>query len=170
MNTTPQHLLSREQKNNLKWGSHIPLNKAIIKTFPDIGVMELGAGLYSTKMFFEETNHTVSIESNREWIDNVLNDGVYEDDNHKIIHHKLPADVTHHNTPDQIDKSVFDDAINFYTSNMNNNLNFLFVDCYVGLRLNALRGLHELFDIVVYHDAEPGVDKFYHYSQFNPSA
>lgn len=169
MNTTPQHLLPPKQKNNLKWGSHIPLDKTILKTFPDVGVLELGAGLYSTKLFFEQTKHAVSIEANHEWIQNVLDDGLQTDENHKIIYHELPKEITHHLLPEQVSKSILADSIDFYKANMNDNLNFLFVDCYVGFRLNALQELHELFDVIVYHDAEPRVDKFYKYSQFNPS-
>jgi len=53
MERIKQQNLSAEDFRSLRWGSHIPLNKSLLQTFPITGALELGAGFYSTKLFFD---------------------------------------------------------------------------------------------------------------------
>jgi len=154
----------------MRWGSHIPLNQSLIEAFPITGVLELGAGLYSTKMFFDLCPMVTSIENDLKWIQGLRSDpGIKEDDLHKIIHHDIPSNIKVSTLPSEIPNLVLDSAIRFYEAHMDQRMNFLFVDCYAGFRMPALNSLHHKFDIICYHDTE---DKFkwqYEYDQFKPS-
>lgn len=164
-NRVKQRNLSGDKKRDLRWGSHVPLNKAIMQTFPITGVLELGAGFNSTPVFFENAEHVVSIENDKGWIDKlIVEKAVVEDDSHKLVHHELPAEYYRGTRREQFDPKILKDSIKFFNSFVTDDFNLLFVDCYAGLRLEAINKLYKKFDVIVYHDAEPTEDHHYGYS------
>lgn len=160
-NMTKQQLaLSATNLKTLRWSSHIPINKAVLKSFQINGVLELGAGNNSTRMFLENGVEFISIESDKDWIEslNIPN----------VIHY--PAEgITRSTLRQHIPKQLLDDTIDFYISKKGNH-NFLFIDCYAGFRLEALQRMHNLFDVIVFHDYEEREDKNYGYSKFKPDS
>lgn len=165
-----QKNLHPDKLRDLRWGSHIPTNTSILKTFPINGILELGAGLNSTPLFFSNCNKVITIENDLDWINKLKNENlITESENHKIIYHNLPKNITRSTHRNDISNNILRETIEFYKSNMTSDLNFLFVDGYAGLRLETLTHLHKSFDIITYHDAEPRFDKDYDYSHFIPS-
>jgi hypothetical protein len=158
-----------EDLKKLRWGSHIPTNTSVLKTFPITGVLELGAGFNSTPLFFENCENVISIENNLDWINNLKQHKLIETETKKIIHHSLPNNINRSTLRKDIPKNILNESIEFYKSFITPSINLLFVDCYAGFRLEALEKLHTLFDVIVYHDAEPKYDFCYDYSKFKPS-
>jgi len=167
----PQSKLPPNKLKDLRWGSHVPANSSILKTFPITGVLELGAGLNSTPLFFNNCKKVISIENDQDWINKLKNENlIIETDDHKIIHHEISKKIVRGTHRKDIPKNILDETLSFYKSFMTDDLNFLFVDGYAGFRLETLIQLHEFFDIVAYHDAEPKYDYAYDYSLFTPSS
>lgn len=162
--------LSNDDIKNLRWGSHIPCNTSILKTFPINGVLEIGAGLNSTPLFFNNCKTVISIENDLNWINHLKNNNlITETDNHKIVYHELPNYINRSTLRKDVSIEILDNAIDFYKSFLHKNLNLLFIDGYASLRLEALVKLHSYFDIIVYHDTEPRYDHCYDYSKFTPN-
>ena len=143
------------------WGSHVPLNNAIIDTFNITGVVELGAGLYSTPNLFKIAPKVISIEQDSEWIKAVREEAT-ESDNHKIIEVAPPSHIKRGTHRKEITNQVFEafnKALNTYITG---DYNMMFVDCYSGFRYEALIKHHSKFDIVTFHDYQrKGVIKHY---------
>jgi hypothetical protein len=161
--------MSPEDLKNLRWGSHIPANTSILKSFPITGVLELGAGYNSTPLFFNECKTAVSIENDLDWINKLKQDKLIETETKKLIHHALPEYINRSTHRRDIPKNILRESINFYESHITPDINFLFVDGYAGLRLEALEKLYTKFDVITYHDAEPRFDHCYDYSLFKPN-
>lgn len=159
-----------EDLKKLRWGSHVPVNTSILKSFPITGVLELGAGFNSTPLFFDSCDNVISIENDLDWIGKLKEDNlIQETDNHKLIHHEVPENINRSTYRKDIPANILNDAINFYKSFMSPKINFLFVDCYAGFRLEALTKLYNSFDVIAYHDTEPHFDHCYDYSKFAPN-
>lgn len=149
------HKLDVNQQKSIRWGSHIPLNKALLQTFPITGVLELGAGFNSTPLFFDKLNYVVSIESDKEWITNLLKTANLSiSENKKILYHQVPNDITRSTLRPNISNTILNDAVNFYKCNSNKNLNYLFIDQYAGFRYDALQNMYDEYDIIAYHDVQ----------------
>lgn len=167
MKRIPQTKLAPQPHKDLRWGSHVPLTKAILATFPITGALELGAGTNSTPVLFSSLPYVVSVEADKGWIEKLRSEKlITETDNHRIVHHEVPADINRSTIRENIDPSVLANATKLYRSVMRPEHNYLFVDCYAGFRLRALNDLHTSFDVITYHDAEPKDDKWYGYSTF----
>lgn len=168
--TIKQASLPPNLKKDLRWGSHLPLTRAIIASFPITGALELGAGVNSTPVLFNNLKYVVSIEADLSWIEKLRSEKiVVETETKKLVHHSVPSYINRGTVRAEIDPHILQSASAFYASFINTNLNFLFVDCYAGFRLQALDDLHERFDVIAYHDAEPQEDKWYSYSSFKAS-
>lgn len=151
-------------------GSHIPVHKSVLSVFPVTGVLELGAGLHSTPLFFKHVDYVVSVESNRAWIDSLLRGGSVTQTKHKrIVHHKIPSTVIQTTPRDLIPPALLKSAIKFYSSFISPSLNYLFIDQYLGFRLESLMSLYNKFDVISYHDAQREQDHRYQYSLFRPT-
>lgn len=153
--------------NRFSWGSHIPINKTILKTFNITGVLELGAGFHSTPFFFENCDYVVSVEQDREWIQKLRDEAnLEEDDNHMLIHMDVSPYIrsSRRNT---IDSNALDQASDFFLEvSEDKRFNFLFVDCYSGFRLEALNSIAHKFDYVVFHDVQPRGMENHFYKDF----
>jgi len=156
--------LHKRQRSIIRWGSHIPLHRAILKSFTINGILELGAGIYSTKEFFSSSKKVISIENDGEWIDR-LRGYVNEDATHKIIHHVLENKNINKGTRLKgLTEKERLDALSFYKQHISEDINMLFIDGYTCFRYDALQNLYASFDIVTYHDAEEA--KLYGYKHF----
>ena len=165
-----QDKLSKDAKRDLRWGSHVPLNQSILSSIPITGVLELGAGTNSTPLFFEKCEYVTSVESDKHWINKLINDQIVkETENCRLVYHSVPDSINRSTLRKDISKDVLDSAIELYTSLITPQTNFLFVDCYAGFRLEALEKLHEKFDVIVYDDVEPENEWCYSYDSFNPN-
>jgi len=160
--------LSKYQIKSLRWGSHVPVTLAIIKTFPITGALELGAGTHSTKVLFDNLKYVTSIENDLSWI-NKLRKNLIEDETHQIVHQLLPENIRLDTPSEHIETSVLEEASEFYKQYLAYELDYLFVDCFSGFRLQALTTLYQNFNVITYHDANERYDKHYGYSKFFPS-
>ncbi len=156
--------LSGRRLDIARWGSHVPLHRAILKSFTIDGILELGAGIYSTKEFFSSSKRVISIENDGGWIDR-LRDHVDEDATHRMVHHVLKNKSIDKGTPlEQVTEKERLDAISFYKQYVSDDINMLFIDGYTCFRFDALQSLYGFFDIVTYHDAEES--ELYGYNYF----
>jgi hypothetical protein len=159
--------MSPENLKNLRWGSHTPVNTSVLKSFPISGVLELGAGLNSTPLFFDNCKNVTSIENDSNWINKLREENlIKETENQKLVYHELPEFINRSTHRRDIPKHILRESIEFYKLYMVSDINFLFIDGYAGLRLEALEKLYNNFDIITYHDAEPKFDHCYDYSKF----
>jgi hypothetical protein len=156
-----QQRMERQVQVDIKWSSHIPLNVSILKSFPITGVIELGAGFYSTKLFNDMDVPYLSIEIDKQWIEklNLPN----------VIHYEAPLGIDKGTIREKIDKNELDKFSKFCFNNKDIWANYLFIDTYSGYRLSSLVDLYEHFDVIVMHDTEQSQDKYYGYSQFKPN-
>lgn len=147
--------------NQVRWSSHVPINKSILQTYDITGVLELGIGYYSTPMFFEHAKKVIAVETDLEWIEKIEKD-LKTDENHQIIWHELPRGVVRQTRRRQVNEQTLLDARNFMLSLCTDDLNFLFIDCISSLRWEALTYLHEKFDVITFHDYQvPGIHNHY---------
>jgi len=143
------------------WGSHVPINKTIIEFFKVTGVMELGAGYNSTPMFFQHSPYTVSIETDKEWVDKMKAD-LTEDENRKLIHQTTLNPATRATRRHMVSQEFLQNAYEFWMSHMDDRLNFLFIDSISSLRYEALTRLYDKFDFITFHDYQPpGITNHY---------
>lgn len=157
---TKQTNMKRQNEIDLRWSSHIPLNTALLKSFSITGVLELGAGFHSTKLFHDMGIQYLSIEMDKKWIEklNLPN----------VIHYECPDGIDKGTVRENIEVSELDKFSNFSFNNREIWANYLFIDTYSGYRLSSLVDLYKYFDVIVFHDFEPNQDKYYGYSKFKP--
>jgi len=132
------------------WGSHIPVNQAILQTFDVKGVVELGVGFFSTPVFLSGCDNVLSIETDSVWVDEVS--GQFNPHiNHKIVFHDIaPASRTTNRS--SLPESFFDEVTKFYKAIDMSEYNLLFIDCASPIRYHSFQILADQFDIVVLHD------------------
>jgi len=135
------------------WGSHIPVNAALCSTYNITGVIELGCGNFSTKVFRNYANKVLSIENDASWYDKVRKE-FGEDENNKFILHTLGDGIRVHTKRWELTKEKIKEVENYYSNLNTDGYNFLFVDQYASTRRSALDVLHHKFDIIVYHDCQ----------------
>lgn len=158
--------LVHKRKKTLRWGSHIPVHKALFKTFKISGTLELGAGHNSTPMLSTLSNKSTSIETDINWI-NTLKEKYNFSENHQFVHHKIPKYINRSTPAKEINDQIMQEASDLYLKYSSENLNFLFIDCDTCFRLKALELLHDKFDFITYHDAEE--PETYGYDKFKPN-
>lgn len=142
------------------WGSHVPLNLALIETYDIPGVLELGAGDFSTKLFFERTEKCISIETDMEWIKH-LRSHIKEDENHKIMYHDITDEMnTSYKNKNQRSINSYEVSKEFleksreYTEKyaVEDDIEMMFVDSIRCLRNYLLNNLYQHFEFVTFHD------------------
>lgn len=136
---------------NVTWGSHVPLHRAIYAALPVTGTVELGIGLYSTKMFFNLGGEVVGVETDAQWIDKVREE-VQEDETHYLVHHEAPKGVVRHTRPWTLSDEQLREAGEFMASCKRENTNHLFIDSISAFRYEALVNCAPAYDIVTFHD------------------
>ena len=143
------------------WGSHVPVHKSLFETYEVTGVIELGAGYHSTEMFFENCSKVTSIETDSVWV-NKLQQTIKQDDDHKLVLHEVPVNITRSTRRSQVDADFLESSVSFWESHIDGDMNYLFVDCISSLRLEAVEKLKSKFDIIVMHDVnEKGLGNHY---------
>lgn len=145
-----------------EYGTHLPVSRALIEVFKPKGVLELGAGKFSTPLFYQKVKKLVTIETDATWIGEVAKI-VPPRDGFELIHHSVK--LSSKTRARSISQKVKDECVAFYRNAMarHSGLDYLFIDQVSGLRAFTLFSLYRQFEFVVYHDAE---DKGYGYEQF----
>ena len=148
-------------KQQIRWSSHTPINKSILRVFDITGVLELGIGYYSTPMFFRNAKKVVGVETDLEWINKMSSD-LQQDENHRLVHQQMPKRVKRPTRRKELTEQELLDARNFMLSMVESDLNFLFIDCISSLRWEALTHLYTKFDVITFHDYQPpGIHNHY---------
>ncbi len=146
-----------------EYGTHLPVLRSIVEVFHPRGVLELGAGKFSTPMFYQSVKHVVTVESDAKWIEEVAKT-LPPREGFSLVHYARPgiSGRTRLNALSQRQKT---EAVEYYQHLLAKNpgLDFLFIDHVSGLRAFTLAQLYDRFDFIVYHDAE---EKGYGYEQF----
>ena len=146
-----------------EYGTHLPVLKSIVEVFHPHGVLELGAGKFSTPLFYNNVKKVVTIETDGKWIEEVAK-MLPPRDQFALTHHSLPQ-LTSKTRTGAIPQRTKSECVEYYQQiiDQNSGLDFLFIDHISGLRAFTLFALYRQFDFIVYHDAE---DKGYGYEQF----
>lgn len=152
--------MDKETVSDYKWGSNIPVIKTIMEFFIPIGVLELGAGRFSTPLLYQYNKKLISIETDSVWIEAVKKT-IEPRNNFQIIHHDLG--IQHKTKFNQISEEIKQECVDFYKQYISPELEFLFIDHVSGLRASSLLALFDKFKYVAYHDAEPAQFKNYNY-------
>src|SRR5262245_52614811 len=71
-----------------EYGTHLPVSRAIIEVFRPRGVLELGAGKFSTPLFYHSVEKLVTIETDAKWIAEVAK-VVPSREHFSLIHHPI---------------------------------------------------------------------------------
>ena len=143
-------------KSKRTWGSHIPINKALMETYDITGILELGAGYHSTKMFFDSVEHVLSVETDPAWVDEIK-EIVPESENHNIVRYEIDPSITRASRAWDVGEDFLEESVKFFKSQhkilkKSSKVNLLFVDCISSLRRAALDEMYTDFDFVVFHD------------------
>jgi hypothetical protein len=146
-----------------EYGTHLPVLKSIVEVFQPRGVLELGAGKFSTPLFYHQVEKVVTVETDHKWIQEVAR-MLPPRDHFSLLHHCVPH-LTSKTRFGAIPQHTKDRCVKHYQEIIKHNpaLDFLFIDHISGLRAFTLFALYDQFDFVVYHDAE---DKGYGYEEF----
>ena len=144
-------------------GTHTPVLKAIIECFEPTGILELGIGENSTKVFYDCDKRVVSVETDEEWC-SYIEKKLKPKDNFELIYHNLGPKI-HRKSKfiRHVSKELANNCVKFYDSILNKHpeINFLFIDHVSGLRAFTLVEMFYKFDFIVYHDAHSAG---YHYN------
>lgn len=162
--------LPKEDHRRLRWGSHVPVLEALFDAFALDSVLELGAGLHSTPLFFRRARRVVAIEADAEWILRLVESGLAVDDRRELIRQPVPRKTSRRTLREKLPPGELARATAFYKTHMRGPVDLLFVDCYAGYRRQAVLDLYRHTGVVVFHDAEPEHDHQYGYSSmaFDP--
>lgn len=149
------------ENQKVTWGSHIPLHKAIIKTYGIKDVVEYGAGIHSTKMFFDAVPFVTSIETDHNWIDYVRK-SVEQNPTHFIKHldilDHLPRRTHIKNIRNfEVESSLFNyvkeripHIVGYQNTKQTRQL--MFVDCISSLRHFILNEFYKNHTVITFHD------------------
>lgn len=147
----------------LTWGSHTPLNRALIKTYELDSAIEMGAGVHSTKMLFEQCTYVQSFETDKLWTEYVKSE-IGTSVNHEIIYMNLEKFLAQHKQPRSVNASEFSEEY-FETAGSYlkkvldaNREKLLFIDTIRSLRHYFLINFYVYFNYVTFHDYnKPGI-------------
>lgn len=146
-----------------EYGTHLPVLQAILEVFQPQGVLELGAGKFSTPLFYHYGKTLVTLETDAKWFGEVART-LPGRKGFSLIHHDVGR-LTSRSRTDSIPIGIKHDCVGYYREIIARHpeLDFLFIDHVSGLRAFTLSSLYDEFNFVVYHDAE---DKGYRYEEF----
>lgn len=145
-------------ERNFDWSTHQPLIRAILKEFAPKFVLELGAGIFSTPLFFSlKETEILSVENDKDWVE-YLQQELELPKNAKLIHH----DLGHTNWGIKFSKltPVQKTRLFEYYVLMGVQVfhkpgpRLLFVDQVACSRNLSINILAEHFDFIIYHDCE----------------
>jgi hypothetical protein len=137
-----------------EYGTHLPVLRSLVEVFHPRGVLELGAGKFSTPYFYHNVENVVSLENDPEWRAEVAK-LLPPRERFSLIHHDVPG-ITASTRTREVTAATRDCCLAYYQDVIDScqPLDLLFIDHVSGLRAPALYALHPRFDFVVYHDAE----------------
>ena len=142
-----------------KWSSHQPIVKSILDIAEPKFILELGIGHFSTPLFINsEAKKIIHVENELEWLNLMVKE---YDCSKNAIHHDLKlSSITKSTKLAELSIDVVNDIYNFYENlsseitKFNYNSKLLFVDQHTCLRTISINKLYNLFDFIIYHDAE----------------
>ncbi|MDD3151023.1 MAG: glycosyltransferase family 2 protein [Candidatus Gastranaerophilales bacterium] len=136
-------------EKNWQWASHQPMIKGVLDLYNPQFVMELGIGDNSTMLF--AGRKYIGIENDPEWI--------------KHMEKKSRMTFLWHDLDRQ------SGSLQDYYGSLNipeQKPNLLFVDNYESCRMIAINTLRDKFDMIIFHDCEPGLGaRVNHYDMIN---
>jgi len=142
------------------WSTHIPLLNAILDVFNPQLILELGMGLYSTKLFLDyNPKRLICIEQDKKWM-NYIKD-MYAINDSDVAMHYMHDDIKIGTFLRQLTAEQKEEISRYYrlvgrvTTSNSLTPRLLFVDNYTCCRTIAINALYEHFDVIVYHDCEP---------------
>lgn len=145
------------------WSTHQPMIRMALKVFKPGFILELGIGKYSTPIFLKESCDKIFIENDQAWIKEMNIPGV--------IYHKVSTanqDIPISAITEDQRKSIID----FYQKFGNwiwekDKPRLMFVDSYSCCRAISINVLYPAFDVIIYHDCQPGAREFndYYFSE-----
>jgi len=124
-------------KKTFQWATHQPLIKGVLDLYDPGFVLELGIGEYSTPLFLKYKY--LGIENNPDWVTHI-----------KEKYTKL--ELIHHD----LDKQEGTLQEYYNSISVPNVPGLLFVDNYESCRMIAINTLRDKFDLIIFHDCEPG--------------
>lgn len=175
-------------KKIFKWSSHTPVLNAAIKVIQPKLIVELGIGNFSTPLLINSpAEKTFHIENDLEWFNKITQELSYSEKNN-FIYHEIDPLINKSVGLNNLNDPVKNKIISYYSDlkeqlrSYNNSPKLLFVDQFTCARVLSINILSEVFDIIIYHDAEhpdiynyEKIDKdllqnFNHYRLINPGA
>lgn len=134
--------------------SYRPLLLTVLQAYNPRYVLELGIGLFSTPIL-KGYNYR-GIENDPQWIFKIKN--LYKGIN--ITYHDLEG-ISHVTQKISVSQKRLDGIMEYYRDLRIPDIhpNLLFVDNYSCCRSLAINALKDRFDLVIYHDCEPGSDE-----------
>ena len=159
-------------KKIFKWSSHQPVIKTLLALLEPQLIVELGVGNFSTPLMLASgAARVLHIENDQPWLDHVRQQFA-SDDRSEFIYHDLGPGINKATPWASLSEDWQQQQRGFYgdlahsIQRMDLAPGLLFVDHYTCIRLLSINCLANLFDAVIYHDAEhPGV---YGYDSIDP--
>jgi hypothetical protein len=150
-----------------EYGTHLPVLKAVVEVFQPRGVLELGAGKFSTPLFYRHVKKVITVETDETWIHEV-GKLVQPREGFALIHHRVPR-LTSKTRARAISQGTKNECVKYYEGIIDRHpeLDFLFIDHVSGLRSWTLFHLYTRFDFIVYHDAEEKGHGYERFSDFD---
>jgi len=140
-----------------EWSTHRPIIQMVLSYFNPKYIVELGSGNFSTPLFVEHNVHTKCIESEYEWY--VHSKNKYPDLD--IVYHKNPGEMTIYTKIHELTGEQRTEITDFYQKLLIiaekevAHPSLLFVDQFNCGRTISINTLFSVFDIILYHDAQP---------------
>lgn len=135
---------------NLQWGSHVPVNQALLDTYDIKGVVEFGVGYHSTPLFIKQSPKVLAIETDREWIQKVQSE--FEEKEEFVLLHQDISPVVRSTRRKDLTKEQLEKQYSFYRSLDLSEYNYLFIDSASSTRYAIFETIADQFDIIVLHD------------------
>ena len=136
--------------NKIEWGSHVPVNRALLETYDVFGVIEFGMGYHSTPLFYNSAKKLLCVETDKNWIEEIRPD-IQPREGFQILHHDISPSAVNTRR-----KTLTEEELNrqydFYKSLDITGYNYLFIDSSSCTRYAVFETLADKFDIVVLHD------------------
>jgi len=154
-----------------EWRTHLPLLRYFIGEYSIKRIVEHGIGLHSTELFLSSSNGKDIVyhayEENVEMIDFISKR--FNVSSNTISKLEIPASnitsITKHRELSPSSKELLGKIHDELRNNIGlfDGLSLLLVDGYTCSRTSVINKLYDLFDIIIYHDAEPDATSWYEY-------
>jgi len=152
--------MKMKPKKLYRWSSHQPVLKTVLNYFNPELIVELGIGHFSTPILNNSlAQKIIHIENDEAWLVIVRQENIFSEKN-DFRYHYLGKNVDKKVRENELSKMHREDLISYYAElkkeiqNLSFTRKFLFVDNHTCARSLAINILYDIFDVIVYHDAE----------------